>query len=263
MLLWREVLRQSGEGSMFSEDIYHRIVRQLLDDAQASRVEHIDLRVGPTTGRWQWMRSAADGIRAFRDELAHSPGLSVAFLAGINMNRPPAQVDGIFDTLFGDGELTKRIAGVDVNFLAGDLSTFNRHVGSLRRLQEQGLKINIHLGELFGNETSRHVLSRVIPDRIGHGVLLLSDPYLVALIKAERICLDMCPTSNTTLGVHDWRTRSPARFALDLGIPVSINTDDPVLFATSITREMELAGLSGTQREMVIAHARDFRYGPA
>jgi adenosine deaminase len=261
-LLWREVLRLSDDESMFSEDTYRRIVRQLLSDAQASLVEHIDLRVGPSTGRWRWMHSASDGICAFRSELAHRP-LSVAFLAGINMNRPRRQVDDIFDTLFSDGELTRHIAGVDVNFLASDLPTFDRHVGSLRRLQNLGLKVNIHLGELFSNETSRYVLSRIIPNRIGHGVLLLDDPYLVSLVKAEHICLDMCPTSNTTLGVHDWRAHSPAGRALDLGIPVSINTDDPVLFATSITREMRLAGLTQSQHNTVVAHARNFRYAPA
>lgn len=259
-LLWQNVLTLTDGEDIFTEDVFRRIVRRLLDEMEASSIEHIDLRIGPSTGRWKWMRSAADGLEIFREELAHYAGLSLSFLAGINMTKTQGQLDAIFNELGDNTEVSQRIVGIDINFLTEDLSKFERYLGAIHSLQRGGLKINIHLGELFDNHLSRYVLANITPDRIGHGVLLLRDKELVEQVKATGACLDMCPTSNTMLGVVDWRRDSPARRALHLGIPVSINTDDPVLFGTTIDHEIRLAGLTDVERATVVASGRKYRY---
>jgi adenosine deaminase len=70
----------------------------------------------------------------------------------------------------------------------------------------------------------------------------------------------MCPTSNTLLGVVDWDQKSPASQALECGIPVSINTDDPLLFDTDISKELIRARLTEEQLNLVIANSRKYRY---
>jgi adenosine deaminase len=260
-LLWQNVLALTEDEDIFGEDTFRQVARRLLDDMRASCIEHIDLRIGPSTGRWGWMRSASDGLDIFREELARYPELSLAFLAGVNMTKPQDQLDAIFDSLSDGGDVAERIVGVDINFLTDDLSKFNRYQRTLRMLQGGGLKINIHLGELFDNEISRHVLSCITPDRIGHGVLLLWDEELVDIVRSHAICLDMCPTSNIMLGVADWNQHSPARRALRLGIPVTINTDDPILFGTTIEQEFRQAGLTDEELDAVGAYARKYRYG--
>lgn len=259
-LLWQKVLSLTDGENIFDEVTFRQVVRGLLEEMRASSVEHIDLRIGPSTGRWRWMRSAADGLNIFREELVRYGDLSMAFLAGVNMTKPEDRLDAIFDVLSEDADVTERIAGIDLNFLPGDLPKLNRYLDALRSLQASGLKINIHLGELFGNEVSRCVLSCITPNRIGHGVLLLHDKKLVETIKSHEICLDMCPTSNTLLGVTNWNRESPASRALQLGIPVSINTDDPVLFGTNIDHEIRLAGLTDEQLDAVVADSRKYRY---
>lgn len=260
-LLWQKVLDLTDNENIFTELTFRQVVRRLVHEMNASRVEHIDLRIGPSVGRWRWMNSMADGLDIFGQELARYRYRSIAFLAGINMTKSQGQLDPIFDLLCGDANVTNRLTGMDINFLPNDLPKFTRYLPSLRRLQATGLKVNIHLGELFDNDTSRYVLSRITPDRIGHGVLLLRDKTLVEIIKHHEICLDMCPTSNTLLGVVDWRRESPASHALRLGIPVSINTDDPVLFGTNIEREIRLARLTNEQLETMVADSRKYRYG--
>ncbi|TCO56760.1 adenosine deaminase [Actinocrispum wychmicini] len=207
------------------------------------------------------MRSVRDGLDVFKDELSGRKDLSVAFLAGINFTKSPDQLETIFATLRNDGELVDRLAGLDLNFLPEDLPKFEHHLSELLDLQANGLKINVHLGELFHNDVSRYVVSRLTPNRVGHGVLLLDDQWLVDFVKANDICLDMCPTSNTKLGVADWDLESPASRALQLGIPVSINTDDPLLFGTDIETELRKAQLKDEQLEAVIADSRKYRYG--
>lgn len=140
-----------------------------------------------------------------------------------------------------------------------DLATLDLYLGPLLDLQRSGLRVNIHLGELFGPGFSRQVLSRIIPSRIGHGVLLLDDAETVQLIRGHGICLDMCPVSNTRLGVWDWTRSSPAAKAMRLGIPVTINTDDPLLFGAGLAANLALADLSPAQLET--ARRAGHRYG--
>jgi adenosine deaminase len=143
--------------------------------------------------------------------------------------------------------------------MPADLATLDRYLGTLRDLQRSGLRVSIHLGELFGAAFSRQVLSRIIPSRIGHGVLLLDDPDIVQLIRENGICLDMCPVSNTRLGVHDWTRSSPAAKAMRLGLPVTVNTDDPLLFDAGLAENLALAGLSSDQ--LATARLTASRYG--
>lgn len=259
-LLCQTASNLTDDEDLFTEVVFRRIVQHLLDEMRTSNVEHIDLRIGPTVGRWQWMRSAVDGLTLFREELGRYNGLSVAFLAAVNMTKSESQLDTIFNVLL-DADMAGRLVGLDINLLPGDLPKFDRYLGVVRVLQRAGLRINVHLGELFDNEVSRYVLSRIVPDRVGHGVLLLHDPALVDMIRSQGICLDMCPTSNTLLGVVDWSRENPARRALRLGVPVSINTDDPILFGTNIEREIRLAGLVEEEFDAVVASGRKYRYG--
>ena len=134
-----------------------------------------------------------------------------------------------------------------------------RYLATLRDLQRGSLRISIHLGELFGAGFSRRVLSRIIPSRIGHGVLLLDDAETVQLIREHGVCLDMCPVSNTRLGVWDWTRSSPAAEAMRLGLPVTINSDDPVLSGAGLDANLTLAGLSFGQLET--ARLAGSRYG--
>jgi adenosine deaminase len=188
-MLWEKVLNLTDNEDIFNEITFRRIVQNLLDDMVASRVEHIDLRIGPSTGRWRWMRSLTDGLEVFSEELSQRAGLSISFLAGINLRKSEGQLDAIFDVLRNDTDVVSNIAGVDLNFFPSDLSKFERYLKDLRAMQADGLKVNLHLGELFDNDVSRYVLSRLTPNRIGHGVLLLRDKDLVAFIKDH----DMCP----------------------------------------------------------------------
>ncbi len=259
-MLWQKVLDLTADEEIFTEATFRQIVQDLIGEMEINSVEHIDLRIGPSVGRWHWMSSSIDGLDIFQDELDRHHDLSIAFLAGINMTKPTNTLDGIFDSLLESGDLLGRLAGVDINFLSTDIFKFDRYVHTLNALQASGLKVNIHLGELFDNEVSRYVLSRITPDRIGHGVLLLQDKKLSDFIRDHEICLDMCPTSNTLLGVVDWGQDNPARRALDLGIPISINPDDPLLFGTDMTREIRNSRLRDDELGVIAAYGRKYRY---
>ncbi len=259
-MLEQRVRRLAEREDIFSHEVFAQIISRLCDEMSRSDVDHIDLRVGVVTSRWPWIRDLADAIEIFRDELANYDALTVSFLGAVNLSKPSHELDRIFTKVLEDGRTASLLKGLDINLLPGDLDNLNRYLNSLLYLQQGGLRINFHLGELFDHGFSRHILSKIIPDRVGHGVLLLDNEDIVQLIKAHDICLDMCPVSNTLLGVCDWKQSSPAVKAMRLGIPVTINTDDPVLFGAGLSENIALAGLPPDQLNAVRLASKRYGY---
>jgi Adenosine deaminase len=239
--------------------VFDEVVRRLGEEMTSSGIRHVDLRVGVLMHRWPWIGGLADAIGAFRSALPAPNALTVSFLGAVNLSKPHDLLDAVFGRITEDARAGALLAGLDINMQPADLAAFDRYLPALRGLQRDGLRISIHLGELFGAEFSRRVLSRIIPSRIGHGVLLLEDAETVRLIRQHGICLDMCPVSNTRLGVWDWTRSSPAARAMDLGLPVTINSDDPLLFGAGLAPNLALAGLTPAQLEA--ARLAGGRYG--
>ncbi|MTD17049.1 adenosine deaminase [Nakamurella sp. YIM 132087] len=104
-----------------------------------------------------------------------------------------------------------------------------------------GLRSVPHAGEL---DEGRHVLDAVEQlgaVRVAHGVRAGEVPGLVERLAAQRICLDICPTSNRLLGVVPDTTAHPIRELMAAGVPVTLNADDPLLFDATILGEYVLA----------------------
>lgn len=246
---------------LFTERVFERVVQAFLEQLEQSNVEHVDLRIGVSTQKWQWMETIADGIQVFERELQRHPHISLSFLGALNFAKPFAEIDEIFESLLNDQFVHKTFVGIDINVLPTDLPKFVQYVPCIFAAQKKGMKINIHLGELFDNAFSKEVLSYIIPQRIGHGVRLLEDESLIDFIKQHDICLDMCPVSNTRLGVYHWKQpKNPAKKAMQRGIPVTLNTDDPVLFQTNLSQEIELAQMNAEEVKMIQATGRKYRY---
>ncbi len=73
--------------------------------------------------------------------------------------------------------------------------------------------------------------------RIGHGVRCLEDPALVEYLSAHQIPLEVCPSSNVCLGVAPSLAEHPLPRLIDAGLFVTINSDDPPMFNTTLTGE--------------------------
>lgn len=112
------------------------------------------------------------------------------------------------------------------------------------RAKSEGLKSSPHAGETAGPESVRAAVESLAADRIGHGVRAIEDPALVRLLAERRIPLEVCPTSNIRLGVYPDLASHPLRRLHDAGVIVTINSDDPPLFNTTLTDEMALLSSS-------------------
>lgn len=101
--------------------------------------------------------------------------------------------------------------------------------------------------------------------RIGHGIRASDDPELCAELRRNGIPLEVSVTSNVTTGAVPRLEDHPIRRLFDLGVPITVNTDDPALFATNLPREFEILqstfGFSAAEVEQVRQNA--FKYARA
>ncbi|MDR7034543.1 adenosine deaminase [Mesorhizobium sp. BE184] len=127
--------------------------------------------------------------------------------------------------------------------VAGDerIGDFEDYVRAFEIAREAGLGITIHAGELTGWESVAAALDHIRPSRIGHGVRAIENPDLVKRIADEGIVLECCPGSNVALRVFPDFDSHPFPALKAAGCKVTLNSDDPPYFWTSLKREYEIA----------------------
>lgn len=114
------------------------------------------------------------------------------------------------------------------------------YASSFRRVAASGLPSVMHAGEVAGPPSVWQALE-LGSVRLGHGVRSMEDPALVDRLVENQVPLEVSVTSNVLLGVFDRVESHPLPSMLEAGINVSINTDDPAYFRTTLVDELLLA----------------------
>jgi adenosine deaminase len=135
-------------------------------------------------------------------------------------------IDGISEGVVGVG-----LAGDE---LAGPAERFIEAFG---RARAAGLARVPHAGEIAGPQSIRNALRELDATRIDHGVRCLEDAELVAELRDRQIALDVCPTSNVCTGVFSSLESHALPRMLEAGLNVTIGSDDPPMFNTTLTGE--------------------------
>ncbi|EPX81051.1 adenosine deaminase [Litoreibacter arenae] len=163
------------------------------------------------------MRGIVTCIRHFGPEQAKTAALCAAETAGD------------FITGFGMG-------GDETQGTQGDFAY------SFDMAREAGLRLTTHAGEWGGAESVWQAVRDLGVERVGHGVQAIDDPALVDHLAERGIVLEVCPGSNVALGVYpDWRSH-PIEKLRERGVKVTVSTDDPPFFHTTLGAEYDLLG---------------------
>lgn len=107
--------------------------------------------------------------------------------------------------------------------------------------RDAGLGLTIHAGELSGAFSVRDALDHVRPSRISHGVRAIEDADLVQRLADDGVVLEVCPGSNISLQVFPDFAAHPLRALHEAGVRVTLNSDDPPFFHTSLAQEYDMA----------------------
>ena len=158
-----------------------------------------------------------------------------------------------------DVALTERPAGLVSFGLGGPeigvpRAQFAEHFG---RARAAGLHSVPHAGESTGPETIWDSLRLLGAERIGHGITAARDPALMRHLAERQIALEVCPTSNVCTRSVPSLAEHPLPQLVAAGVPVTINSDDPPMFSTSLNREYAIAaGLLGLDESGIAGLAR-------
>ena len=154
----------------------------------------------------------------------------------------------------GNGVVAADLAGAEALFVTENFSSL------FAEAQRKDVPFTIHAGEAAGPESIKAAL-RLGAQRIGHGIRSLEDTGVIQDLKAAKVALEICPTSNLQTRIFESIERFPLEQLLDAGLTVTINTDNMTVSNTTLSHEFELlqqhCGLDkNTARELAENAAR-------
>ena len=123
--------------------------------------------------------------------------------------------------------------------------------------REHGLRLTVHAGEALGPESVWDALSILGTERVGHGVRAIEDSSLVSYLAEKSIPLEVCPTSNLQTGIYSSYDAHPVKELYEAGVSISISSDDPTFFGTTLTDELIHVHTAGVPKEGVFDMIRN------
>jgi adenosine deaminase len=131
-----------------------------------------------------------------------------------------------------------------------------------RYARDAGLRLTAHAGETAGPDSIRAALD-IGAERIGHGIRAADDPDLMKRLRDENIPLEVSITSNVKTGAVASLAAHPLRKLIDAGVAITLNTDDPGIFETTLEKEFATAqtlGVSAGELESIKQNAHRYRF---
>ncbi len=218
---------------------FERITFEVLEDAAADGVRHVEMRFTPTSHlhRGADEKAMFDGILAGRRAAEAATGITSRLVIDFPRSLPLEVAEQNLRVA-----LAHRDAGVVGLDIAGDEAAVacpQAFAPVFREARRAGLHVTAHAGEAAGPSSVRDAVRRYGAHRIGHGTRAAEDTGLLRRLADAGVVLEVCPSSNVALGVVASVAEHPVRHFLDAGVPCVVATDDPTLFATSLSREYQ------------------------
>jgi adenosine deaminase len=218
---------------------YQRLTRAVLEAQAENGVIYTEIFLSPDfcgdRDRGAW-REYLMAMRETAAVLQHEAGITMKAIATCIRHFGPGKArqtalcaaETVGDFLVGFG-----IAGAET---VGNLKDFTWSFDAAR---EAGLKPTVHAGEWCGPSEVRDALA-LGALRIGHGVRVIEDLALVDELAEIGTVLECCPGSNVALGIYPSFAKHPIGELYHRGVKVTVSTDDPPFFHTTLNREYEM-----------------------
>lgn len=222
-------------------DCIDRISYEAVADAAQDNVKYLELRFNPVTlalSQGFYLEEVVKRVIRAVKRAERDFDIKVGLLVTIRRDYDQDTASRVVDMAIRYAD--QSIVGLD---LAGDEVHYSaRPFAQLfRKAKEAGLGITVHAGEATGAESVRTAIELLGTDRIGHGVRANEDLAVLDLVRERGITLEMCPTSNIQTAAVKAITQHPLRAFYQIGLPVTINTDDPSISNTTLTDEYMVA----------------------
>lgn len=216
-----------------TEDDIRRLVLEAAEDDVRDGSVWTEIQVDPSGygGRFGGITAFTDlVIDAVRDACDRT-GLAMGVVIAANRTRHPLDARTLARLAAQYADRGVLGFGLSNDERRGDTSSF---APAFAIAERAGLRLVPHAGELLGPAHVRTALEALHADRLGHGIRSTEDPELLARIADSGVALEVCPTSNVSLGVYTTLEEVPVRTAMAAGIDIALGADDPLLFGSRL-----------------------------
>jgi adenosine deaminase len=215
-------------------DDFTFIAEAVARDLRAQNIRYVEAFYSPPDFAGQPGLDVAGITTAMRAGIARVPDIEIHLVADLVRNYGPERAERTLDALVDVRD--QGVIGVGIGGSEAPCPP-EPFAAVYERARALGFRTSAHAGEGAGPASIWGAIRALRVDRIGHGTRAAEDPALVAHLAEQRIPLEMCPISNVRTAVVPDLGAHPIRRYVEQGLVVTVNTDDPAMFQTSLAHE--------------------------
>jgi adenosine deaminase len=216
-----------------------RAARELAEDAAKEGVRYMEVRYSPMLHTRKGLRLTAiveavlEGLWQAKDKFGIESNVIVC---GIRNISPESSLEmaQLAVAYKNRGLVGFDLAGAEYDHPA------KHHRAAFQLVRDNNINVTIHAGEAYGPESIAQALHVCGAHRIGHGCRLREDGDLLHYVNDHRIALECCPSSNVQTGAVRDLASHPIKLYHDLGLRVTVNTDNRLITDTTVSKELWL-----------------------
>ena len=228
------------QNSITSPEVVERIAWELFEDAARQNIKLFEVRFSPDWAfhghNLDW-DACLDGLLRARERAEQAFDIAIGYIVITSRSMGPESCVKTVDWAIRHKEQLPAIDLADSE-RSFPLREFLRPV---RKAKDAGLRVTIHTGEDTPASFVKEAIELASPDRIGHGIHAIEDMQVVELLKERNVTLEVNPGSNYLTHSVATLEEHPLKKLFDLGVKVTINSDDPEVLETNLNNEYRIA----------------------
>jgi adenosine deaminase len=225
---------------MQTEEALERIAFELAEDAHQENVRYMEVRYAPMLHTRRGLKltrvveAVLEGLRRARETYGIKANVIICGIRNISPESSYEMAE-LAVAYKGRGVVGFDLAGAEADFPP------KHHRAAFQLVRDNNINCTIHAGEAYGPESVAQALHVCGAHRIGHGCRLRENGDLLHYVNDHRIAMECCPSSNVQTGAVRDLASHPLKLYFDLGLRVTVNTDNRLITDTSVSRELYLA----------------------
>lgn len=222
-----------------TEEALSRAAFELAEDAALENVKYMEVRYSPMLHTRKGLRltkvieAVLEGLRAAREKYGTESNIIVCGIRNISPESSLEMAE-LAVAYKNRGVVGFDLAGAEYDYPA------KHHRSAFQLVRDNNINTTIHAGEAYGPESIAQAIHVCGAHRIGHGVRLRENGDLLHYINDHRIPLECCPSSNYQTGAVRSLASHPIKLYYNLGLRVTVNTDNRMVTDTTVTKELWL-----------------------
>jgi len=228
------------QNSITSPEVVERIAWELFEDSARQNIKLLEVRFSPDWAfhghdlNWD---ECLEGLLRAKEHAESEFDMAIGYIAITSRSMGPESCVKTVDwAIYHKDE----IVGLDLADSERDFP-LREFVQPIQKAKDAGLYVTIHTGEDTPASFVKETIDLANPDRIGHGIHAIEDMQVIDLIKERGITLEVNPWSNYLTNSVRKIEEHPLKRIFDLGVRVTINSDDPEVLETNLNNEYRIA----------------------